>query len=90
MADHTGTGQAVGVGSPGFAQVATIDGAGDNLELEHIKPEFRERLARLDSRGLLAMGVRVILQENGFGRGVPQQHCGCPSCAQRCQVCAER
>jgi hypothetical protein len=52
--------------------------------LEYIKPQFRERLVPLVPWGLLAEGVRIILQENGFGPET-RRHCGCPRCAWRRQ-----
>ena len=57
-------------------------------EVEHIKPELRARLAPLESQGLLAAGIRAVLQENGYGPALLKKHCGCHSCAQRCSVCA--
>ena len=59
-------------------------------EAEHVKPKFRDRLALLESLGLLAVGVRAILQENGFTPDIRRRHCRCPTCAQRCSVCAQR
>ena len=58
-------------------------------EVEHIKPELRARLAPLESQGLLAAGIRAVLQENGYGPALLKKHCGCHSCAQRCSICAQ-
>ncbi len=58
-------------------------------EVEHIKPELRARLAPLESQGLLAAGIRAVLQENGYGPALLRKHCGCHACAQRCSVCAQ-
>ena len=58
-------------------------------EVEHIKPELRARLAPLESQGLLAAGIRAVLQENGYGPALLWKHCGCHACAQRCSVCAQ-
>ena len=59
-------------------------------ESAHVRREFRARLAALEPRGLLAVGVRVILEQNGFSPDSPREHCGCPVCRQRCSVCADR
>jgi hypothetical protein len=61
-----------------------------SADVESVKPMFRDRLASLEPQGLLAIGVRAILQEGGFAHDAPRRHCGCPSCAQRCLVCADR
>ncbi len=58
-------------------------------EVEHIKPELRARLAPLESQGLLAAGIRTVLQENGYGPALLRKHCGCHACAQRCSICAQ-
>ena len=59
-------------------------------EVEHIRPEHQDRLAPLESDGLLAVGVRLILEENGFTQHILREHCGCPVCAQRCSLCDQR
>ncbi len=64
------------------------DGSSDYAEVLALKPQFRERLGPLIARGLLAAGVRAILEENGFGRNTTRRDCGCRSCVQRCQGCA--
>lgn len=61
-----------------------------SADVESVKPTFRDRLASLEAHGLLAIGVRAILQDNGFSMEAPAQHCGCPDCARRCAMCADR
>ena len=68
----------------------TTQDAASTSEVEQIRPELRTRLAHLEAKGLLAAGVRTILQENGYGPDLLRKHCGCHSCAQRCSVCAQR
>ena len=59
-------------------------------EVEHIRPDLRSRLAPLEPQGLLAAGIRAILQENGYAPVLLREHCGCQACAQRCSACAQR
>ena len=59
-------------------------------EMEHIKPEFRERLEPMASQGLFAEGISLILREQGFGSATEREHCGCSACAQRCSICEQK
>ena len=68
----------------------TTQAAESISEIEHIQPDLRATLAPLAREGLLAAGVRAVLQENGYGPDLLRKHCGCPSCAQRCSVRAQR
>ncbi len=90
MVKHSMLAEAFEVQSSGSHSPVEVQGEALGTDMEHIKPEFRERLATLASWGLLAVGVRIILQENGFCPDIPRRHCGCPACAQRCSVCAEK
>ena len=90
MVQYTATEKASEVQSSYSLSLKAGRGAPSDAETEHIKPEFRQILAPLQLGGLLAAGVRAILQENGFRPDTPWQHCGCLTCAQRCQVCAAR
>lgn len=90
MAEHTGTKTAFEALSRRSPRLSRAEPTASRGEAEHLRPEFREQLASLESRGFLAMGVRAILEENGFGPDLPRMHCGCPTCAQRCAGCAKR
>ena len=68
----------------------TTQDAASTSEVEQIRPELKARLAPLEREGLLAAGVRAVLQENGYGPDLLRKHWGCQSCAQRCSVCAQR
>ena len=68
----------------------TTQGAKSMSEVEHIRPDLKTRLAPLEREGLLAAGVRAVLQENGYGPDLLREHCGCQACAQRCSGCAAR
>jgi hypothetical protein len=78
------------VRSTGFHRPISEAGSETIRAMEHIRPEFRDGLALLDSRGLLAIGVQAILREAGFRADEARKHCGCPACARRCAVCAGR
>ena len=65
----------------------TTQAAKSISDVEHIRPDLRARPAPLESEGLLAAGVRAVLQENGYGPDPLRRHCGCQACAQRCSVC---
>ena len=90
MARHPRTSEAAGPrGADSAPSGATRSGV-FSPEVESVKPMFRDRLAPLASRGLLAIGVQVILREGGFAQDAAGRHCGCLSCARRCVVSADR
>ena len=90
MARHTRTSDAPGPRAADSVPSGATRSGVFSPEVESVKPRFRDRLAPLESRGLLAIGVQAILQENGFVQDAPGRHCGCPDCARRCKVCAGR
>ena len=90
MTQTTRTKEAPGVPDVDSIPAADTRDAAWSADVQSVKPGSRDRLASLEARGLLAIGVRAILQENGFSKDVPRRHCGCLSCAQRCAVCADR
>ncbi len=83
MVKYAGTEETVEATGPQPPRLATTGSAVPDAETERIRPEFRSRLALLDSQGLLWMGVWVILQEAGFRPEESRQHCWCTTCAQR-------
>ena len=73
------------------AQPSSITQAATSIsDIEHIRPDLRARLAPLEAQGLLAAGVRAVLQENGYGVDPLRRHCGCQACARQCSVCERR
>jgi hypothetical protein len=90
MTNQTAMKRMAQVQSTDFHRPISAAGSGTVRRMEHIRPELRDGLALLESRGLLAIGVQAILREAGFRAGESRGHCGCPACARRCAVCASR
>ena len=90
MARHTRTSDTPGARAADSVPSGATRSGVFSPEVESVKPMFRDRLAPLASRGLLAIGVQVILREGGFAQDAAGRHCGCLSCARRCVVCADR
>lgn len=67
------------------ASVADVD-----VEADHLKPEFRSRLASVGGGYRFVAGLRAVLKEHGFAKCRPGLHCGCPDCIRRCPSCSER